>query len=126
MMSSSPGRVGAFISYSHQDKKFMGELRRHLDYLEREGKINVWDDTKIKPGSNWREEINAAIKSVKVAILLVSADFLASKFIATNELPPLLAAARQDGCTILPVILKPCLFKFSNLKQFQAVNVPSK
>ena len=59
MTSSSPSRTGAFISYSHQDKKFMGELRRHLDYLEREGKINVWDDTKIKPGSNWREVLTS-------------------------------------------------------------------
>ncbi len=126
MTSSSPGRTGAFISYSHQDKKYMGELRRHLDYLEREGKINVWDDTKIKPGSNWREEINEAIKSAKVAILLISADFLSSNFIATDELPSLLAAARQEGATILPIIVKPCLFKHTTLEQFQAVNDPSK
>jgi len=81
---------------------------------------------KVLPGAIWREEINKALLCAKVAILLVSADFLASKFIAENELPPLLAAARIDGAIILPVILSPCRFTDTELSQFQAVNSPSK
>lgn len=60
-----------------------------------------------------------------MAILLVSADFLASKFIAENELPPLLAAAVAGGTVVVPVILSPCLFDESPLSRFQAVNHPS-
>jgi hypothetical protein len=56
---------------------------------------------------------------------LISADFLASDFIVQNELPPLLAAAEQDGAVILPVIISPSGFtKTSSLVQFQAVNPP--
>jgi tetratricopeptide (TPR) repeat protein len=126
MISSSPVRTKAFISYSHKDKRFLDELRRHLGFLEREGKVNSWDDTKIAPGSQWREEIKKAIASAKAAVLLVSADFLASEFIAQDELPPLLAAAQQEGAIILPVIVGPCLFADSNIAQFQAINSPSK
>jgi len=85
--------------------------------------ILPWDDTRIKPGQDWRREIREAVETAVVAVLLISADFLASTFIKDNELPPLLEAAEEDGLTILPVILKPCRFrKALNLERFQAVN----
>ena len=54
-----------------------------------------------------------------------STDFLASDFIADNELPPLLKAAIDEGITILPIIVKPSIFSDSNLATFQSVNDPS-
>jgi hypothetical protein len=118
-------RTRAFISYSHKDSKYLTELKIHLGYFTGNSRIDFWDDTKMMPGSQWREEIRKAIESAKVAVLLVSADFLNSEFIAKNELPPLLAAAEHEGATILPVIIRPCAFTSTNLKQFQAVNDPS-
>jgi hypothetical protein len=119
-------RTKAFICYCHRDLNYLGRLHVHLAFYEKRGLLNIWDDMKILPGTLWREEITKALHSAKVAVLLVSADFLASKFIAENELPPLLASARSDGTIILPVILGPCRFSDSELSQFQAINNPSK
>ena len=61
----------------------------------------------------------------QAAVLLISADFLASNFILENELPPLLEKAEKEGVKILPVILKPCRFTRDKLlSKFQAVNMP--
>lgn len=120
-------RRAVFISYSHKDHKWLERLQVHLRPLERDDSVAVWDDTKIKPGTDWRGEIRKAINSAKVAVLLVSADFLASDFIAKNELPPLLKAAEEEGAVILPVIVRPCRFtKTKSLSGFQAVNDPEK
>jgi hypothetical protein len=98
-----------------------------LKPLEREHRIEIWDDTRIKPGSRWKEEIEQALATTKVAVLLVSADFLASDFIAADELPPLLSAAEKEGAIVLPVILSPSRFsRTTSLSQFQAVNDPLK
>ena len=116
-------RKKVFISYS-QDRRYLKELQTHLARYEREGLVDVWDDTKIIPGANWREELQKALDHTRVAILLVSANFLASNFIAENVLPPLLQAAETGGATILPVIVNYCEFEDTPLQQFQPFNDP--
>jgi hypothetical protein len=119
-------RDRVFISYSHKDQRWLKRLQVHLKPLEQSGVVTRWDDTMIDAGQNWRDQISQALAAAKVAILLISADFLASDFISTNELPPLLAAAESEGATILPVIISPCRFtQIPHLAQFQAVNQPS-
>jgi hypothetical protein len=123
-MSSSPAmRTKIFISYSHKDAIWLQRVRVHLKRLERHFAIEAWDDTHITPGSIWKEEIKRAIASCRVAVLLISEDFIASEFIDTAEIPPLLIAAREDGAVILPLVLKPSsISEDPNLSQFQAVN----
>lgn len=119
-------RTKVFISYSHSDADWLARLLVHLRPLERDRGLDIWDDTKIRTGSKWRDEIKQAIGSARAIVLLVSADFLASDFVASEELPSALRAAEQDGAHILPVILSPSRFsKISNLAQFQPVNAPS-
>jgi hypothetical protein len=118
-------RDKVFISYSHSDREYLIDIKRHFKpFLSH---IDFWDDTQITPGQKWKEEIKKAIDSCKVAILLVSTDFLGSDFISTDELPPLLKAAEENGAVILIIILKPCLFEeFQELNQYQAMNPPSR
>ena len=118
-------RKYVFIAYS-QDRRYLKELQTHLARYERERLVDVWDDTKILPGANRREELQKALDHTRVAILLVSANFLASNFIAENVLPPLLQAAEVGGATILPVIVNYCEFEDTpTLQQFQPFNDPS-
>lgn len=125
-MPSRIPRTDVFISYSHQDKKYRAELERHLKLYMRSEIIKVWNDTLILPGAKWREEIVHALQRTKVAILLVSADFLASDFIVNEELPPLLNVAEQGDVKILCVILSSCDFENTDLTQFKFVNAPSR
>jgi hypothetical protein len=116
-------RKRVFVSYSHKDAEWLKRVRVHLKPLERQGLIDLWDDTKIAAGTRWRDEIDAALKSAKVAVLLISADFLASNFIVDNELPPLLEAAERDGCKVVPLLVQPSLFEDTpELNRFQTVN----
>lgn len=88
-------RTKIFISYSHVDMAWLSRLQVHLRPLQRTGLIEVWDDTRLAGGDQWREAIAEAIASAKVAILLISPDFLASDFIATEEVPRLLQRAAR-------------------------------
>ena len=119
-------RNSVFICYSHHDEKWLKRLQIHLKPLERLGIIERWDDSRIAPGMKWKEEISRALASARVAVLLISADFLASDFIADEELPKLLSSAKDDNAIILPVILSPCGFHRTHLFEYQAINSPDK
>ena len=120
--SSRERRGGVFVSYSREDKDWLARLRVYLKPLERDFGVTLWIDTRLKTGQKWREEIRRAIARCQAALLLVSANFLASDFIRKDELPPLLRAADRDGVIIIPVILSAIPKRLYPLSQYQAAN----
>ena len=114
-----------FISYSHKDAKWLEKLRQFLRPLEDKELIRVWDDTEIQPGSDWLAEIRMALDSARVAVFLVTQDFLDSPFIRDKELPVLLEAARNKGCLIFWIAVSSTTFEDSPLARIQGANAPT-
>jgi hypothetical protein len=118
-------RDQVFISYSHDDETLMKELLIHLKPHQRSG-ITAWSDQQIASGSQWLQEIQAALSKARVAVLLVSPDFLASDFIHEHELGPLLKEAKAGGVRILWVPLRASAYEETALKGIQAVSPPDR
>lgn len=109
-----------FINYSHKDEEEKQALLTHLNVLNRAGLIDLWSDDQIKAGDTRQREIEQAMKRAKVAILLISANLLASEFIVGQQIPILLQRRKREGLTIFPVIAKACAWKtFNWLKQME-------
>jgi hypothetical protein len=115
-------RDQVFVSYSHRDADWLDRVLVHLRPLERLGIVDVWSDRRLESGDVWRKEIVAALDRARVALLLVSSDFLASDFVDAEELPPLLAAADQGGCRVVPIQVRPSVFdRIPSLACYQGV-----
>jgi hypothetical protein len=115
-------RDQVFVCYSHQDAYWLTRLQVHLKPLP----LDVWSDRRIGLGDQWHREITAALARAKAALVLVSADSLASDYINSEELPRLLAAAEEGGCRIIPVLVGPSLFhETPALSRFQGVPAKS-
>lgn len=115
-----------FVSYSHADAMWMDRIRVHLAPLARKNLLSIWSDIQIRAGSSWRSEIDQAISAARVAVLLVSADYLASDFITDTELPALLAKAENEGLKIIWVPISPCLWEVTSISHYQAVHDPKR
>ena len=100
-----------FISYSHRDEGWKNQLLPHIRMLEQLGTLTMWDDRQIGVGDAWFEEITEKLNRCAVAIPLVSADFLASRFCLREEVPPLLERRRRDGMLIVPILMQPCFWE---------------
>src|SRR5262245_51588791 len=112
-------RDQVFISYSHKDTAFLNELLVHLKPLERLKLVSAWSDTQIVAGSQWFAQIKAALARTKVAVLLVSPNFLASDFINQHELGPLLQEVKNGGVVLLCVPIDDCNHKHTALNDLQ-------
>ena len=106
-----PG-YSVFISYAHEDEAFKNALTQQLNGLKRQRVIDPWDDRCIDGGDTWRAEIDTALDGCHLALLLLSPAFIASDFINTVELSRLLERRERDGIRIVPIILRPCAWKY--------------
>lgn len=104
-MASAPQ---VFISYSHKDRAYKERLTTFLKIFGRKGLFSTWDDGQIHSSDDWRDRIDTAMGDAKIAVLLVSADFLASEFIQDYEIPRLRKRRENGEVAIMPVIVKPC------------------
>lgn len=124
MKAKSVKKKTIYVTYSHSDRRWLEELLTHLAPLK--ATADVWSDTRIDAGSDWRAQITKAIATADVVILLVSAHFLASDFLTEVELPSILSAAQKRGTLVLPILISPCLWEDTPLNEFQFLNPPDK
>ena len=99
-----------FYAYSRKDTLLMKELLNHLESLRRsyirQGYINGWYDGEILPGTDWTEEINENLNKANIILLLISADFLASKYCYEVEVKKALERHEKREAHVIPVILR--------------------
>jgi hypothetical protein len=100
-------RTRVFVSYSHQDVDWLKRFLQHIAVLERLDLVDLWSDTRISSGAEWEQEIEAALMNAKVAVLLISPAFLASKYIWASEMPRIEAHC-GEGLEALPLIIRSC------------------
>src|SRR6266498_2993396 len=125
-MNSKDFRKGIFISYSHRDEEWLDRLTTMLKPIIPTEQIEVWEDTKIGPGASWQKEIETALARTRVAVLLVSPDFLASSFIARVELPAILRLKKDEGTAIIWIPVRSSAYKSTVLAELQAASDPSR
>lgn len=102
-----------FISYSHADERLKNALMAHLKPLEQKGLVESWSDRSIRPGDSIDEEIKQQLEAADIVLLLVSVDFINSKYCYDIELEHALERHRNDAVRIVPIILRDCLWNHS-------------
>lgn len=119
-------RKTVFLSYAHKDRKWADELLTFLSPWLRDKRVDLWDDSRIQAGANWRAEIKSAMEEASVAVLLVSKDFLASRFIWEQEVPELLKLATTMQVRISWVAVGRSGVEATPIWNLQALNEPSR
>lgn len=117
-------RDQVFISYHRGDRVWMHELRKYLRPMEQFGLVSIWSDEEIPAGAKWLDELQAALAKAKVAVFLVTQDFLNSEFIREFELKPLLSAAETGEVSIVWIPVRASGYKQMEFAPIQSIIPP--
>jgi len=99
--------VRAFVSYSHQDERFLRGLESHLAILKRQGLLELWHDRKISPGRDLHNEIDQNLERCRVVLLLVSPDFIASDYCYGREMERAMSMHKDGRASVVPIVVRP-------------------
>ena len=95
-----------FYSYAHADAKQRLRLSKHLSVAERIGLIRGWYDNEILPGDDFEQEIADKLAEADIVLLLISPDFVASKYCYEIELQTAMERQAKNEVRVLPIIIR--------------------
>jgi hypothetical protein len=84
------------------------QLEIHLAMLKNQGLIESWHDRRINVGDEFSGSISAELNKADVILLLVSPDFLASKYCYDIEMQRAMERHEAHEARVIPVILRHC------------------
>jgi hypothetical protein len=100
-----------WVSFSLADHALKHKLDPHLHSLGRFSGIEVWTTDRVQAGDDWRREVGAALERADVALLLISADYLASNFLQDVEVPRLFQRRAEGGLRVVPALIRACYWE---------------
>ena len=97
------------------------ELVVHLATLKRQGKISAWQDRDIEAGTEWDAEIQQALDSADIILLLITPQFLASDYCFDLEMQRAVHRHDEGTARVIPIIVKPCDWQGTPFSKLQVV-----
>jgi hypothetical protein len=110
-----------YVTYKSQDGAWRDRLRKVLD---KDVRIDEWDDSKLKPGDDFRKKFTEMVGRTRVMVVLASPEYLAAPKPLELELEPAIAAANAGELTLLWVPVRAFDFVASPLGPFTSTGKP--
>ncbi len=94
-------RYDVFISYKHDPDAFLDMFFAILKRTFQDDTINYWYDQDIKAGTEWRVEIDNAIRAARMVLVIITPEAVLSQYMTYEW-----CYALGLGKPIIPVLLK--------------------
>ena len=92
-----------------------------LSILMHEGVITAWHDRKIGAGMEWKAQIDAHLNRARIILLLVSSDFIDSKYCYDIEMDRAMERHKAGEARVIPIILRPVSWEAAPFGRLQAL-----
>ncbi len=92
-----------FLSYAHADHELKRDLVEHFDTIDESHALRLWHDDLLRAGEEFDPAIEAALRSSRFCILLLSRKFLVSNYIMTREYPLIQQLERNGQLTVFAI-----------------------
>ncbi|HEX4707682.1 MAG TPA: toll/interleukin-1 receptor domain-containing protein [Candidatus Udaeobacter sp.] len=110
-----------FYSYAHEDRTLRAELGKHLANCRSQRLCQDWSDGDIVPGDDWDAEIKDKLRTSDIILLLISADFLNSKYVESVEIREAMQRHQAAEARVIPIILRACDYSGALFSKIQGL-----
>ena len=117
--------IEIFLCYAHEDIQHLNKLKAHLKLLQRQGRIDIFDDSFIIPGLEWESEIEDHLDTAQIVLLLVSSDFMNSDR-CHKETTRALERHESGEARVIPLILRQVYWQDAPFGKLQALPTQGK
>ncbi len=114
-------KINVYYMYHEQDEALKVQLDQSLAPLRLSRKIKTWDESKLLPGAEWKEEIARQIEQANLVLLLVSSDFMASEELYQGQLQQALQRQRQGKAAICPILARPSYYETAVFSKLHSI-----
>ncbi|WP_149275688.1 TIR domain-containing protein [Pareuzebyella sediminis] len=97
-----------YAIYASQDIDVLRRLLLRLHPLKKDFNLTIWSDDAINPGQRWRPEHESRLNHCDIFLLLLSNSFMYSDLIRQEEFQVIVDRYKNDGTTIIPIIIDNC------------------
>ncbi|WP_437984200.1 TIR domain-containing protein [Sorangium sp. So ce117] len=112
-------RIEVFLSYASEDGGLLAKLEKHLAALRSEGLIQSFHAGDVGAGQASREVTEGHLERADLVLLLVSADFLASRECYERDVARALARREAGQARVVPVLLRACDWRHTKLGELK-------
>ena len=113
--------VKIFICYARKDEAFLNKLKAHFKPLQHESLIDLWYDRDISAGTEWEREISKQLDLAQIILLLISPDFMNSKYCYSVEMKRAIERHEQGDARVIPIILRHVYWQRAPFGKLQAL-----
>ncbi len=107
-----------FLSYHEEDSHYARELKKMLNPY----KLDIWDESCLIGGENVEQEFKDNIEKARIAILIVSSDYLAADSTLKIVFDQVLAEGENQDLSIMWLKAKACLAEETELVRYKPVS----
>jgi hypothetical protein len=118
--------IEILLCYAREDEDLRQELEKHLRVLQLQNVINVWHDRNISAGMEWEREIDQHLSNAQIILLLVSPDFMVSKYCYGIEMKRAMERHERGDACVIPIILRHVYWRKAPFCKLQALPLDGK
>lgn len=105
-----------YMIFANKDYSSIAGIKHQISILKSIYDIDIWEDSSIKPGLNFRNDSRKRIADSDIFIILVTKSLIKSKYFY-EELNSI--SILKDNVKIIPILVEATDFDNTNLKDFQ-------
>jgi len=118
---ATPGPLKINICYVQEDAEQFYDLLERLRPLEADGAVQIWHYSTQPIGKDWAAQLQQHVVAADIHLMLLSPAFLGTQSIMEETMPLVLESVKTHQAQVLNILVKPCAYGETRLKQFEFV-----